>query len=96
VINLSNILDDILIELKKVNKNLEKINSSNYSKEGNDDIPNIMAAKDISNYLRVNISKAYELFHREDFPSLKLGNRYIIPREKFLEWLDKEIDKDKL
>lgn len=90
--NLSNILDDILIELKKINKNLEKINARNYSKEVNDDIPNIMAAKDISNYLRVNVNKAYELFHREDFPSLKLGGRYIIPREKFLEWLDKQTD----
>jgi len=55
-----------------------------------------MAAKDISDYLRVNVNKAYELFHREDFPSLKLGGRYIIPREKFLKWLDKEIDEKQI
>ncbi|MFW5795257.1 MAG: helix-turn-helix domain-containing protein [Bacillota bacterium] len=49
-----------------------------------------MNAKDISNYLRVNVNKAYELFHREDFPSLKFGGRYIISKNKFLEWLDKQ------
>jgi len=89
---LSNILDEILAELKKVNENLEKLNSGGYKDSNGDDTPNIMGAKDISNYLRVNVNKAYDLFHREDFPSMKLGNRYIIPKNKFLEWLNNQTD----
>ena len=84
---LSNILDEILVELKKINQNLEKLNlTGNNNADG---VPDIMNAKDISNYLRVNVNKAYQLFHREDFPSLKFGGRYIIPKNKFLDWLDK-------
>jgi excisionase family DNA binding protein len=87
---MGNILDEILAKLKKVNANLEK---SNFTGNNNDDgVPDIMNAKDISDYLRVNVNKAYELFHRGDFPSMKLGNRYIIPKNKFLEWLDRQTD----
>lgn len=86
---MSNILDEILAELKKINENLEKLN---YIDNNANDVPDIMDARDISNYLRVNVNKAYHLFHREDFPSMKLGKRYIIPKNKFLEWLDKQKD----
>jgi len=91
---MSNILDDILEELQKINKNLEIINSTGFGVDNRaDSLPDILTVKDISKYMRVNLTKAYEFFHREDFPSLKVGNRYLVPKSRFLEWLDERIDK---
>jgi excisionase family DNA binding protein len=90
---MSNILDKILKELKKINKNLEKLNSASFVDNRADDLPDILTVKDVSKYMRVNLTKTYEFFHREDFPSLKVGNRYLVPKSRFLEWLDERIDK---
>lgn len=91
---MSNILDDILEELKKINKNLDKLNSSSFGlNNGADDLPDILTVKDVSNYMRINVNKSYEFFHREDFPSLQVGKRYLVPKVRFLEWLDERIDE---
>lgn len=29
---------------------------------------------------------AYELMHEANFPVLKIGNRLVIPKEKFIQW----------
>jgi len=91
---MSNILDDILEELKKINKNLEKLNSTSFGIDNRvDGLPDILTVKDVSKYMRVNLTKAYEFFHRDDFPSLQVGKRYLVPKNRFLEWLDERIDE---
>jgi len=90
---MSNILDEILKELKKINKNLEKLNSASFVDNRADGLPDILTVKDISKYMRVNLTKAYEFFHRDDFPSLQVGKRYLVPKVRFLKWLDERIDE---
>ena len=58
-----------------------------------DDLPDILTVKDVSKYMRVNLTKTYEFFHRDDFPSLQVGKRYLVPKARFLKWLDERIDK---
>ena len=33
-------------------------------------------------------SSSYELMHETDFPVLKIGNRLVVPKEKFVEWVE--------
>ena len=44
------------------------------------------SASDISQLLGVSISAAYNLFHREDFPTLKIGTRLFVLKDKFHQW----------
>ena len=39
--------------------------------------------------LGVSPSSGYELMHEPDFPMLKVGSRMVVPKEKFVEWLDR-------
>ena len=39
--------------------------------------------------LGVSRSTIYQLIHREDFPTLKIGNRRLIPREGLQRWVRK-------
>ena len=56
------------------------------------DLPLTLTVPEVSEILRINMSKAYELSHRKDFPSMKLGNRIVIPRDAFLRWMEKEVN----
>ena len=36
----------------------------------------------------VSPSSAYELMHEKDFPSLRIGNRLLVPRDQFQIWVE--------
>lgn len=53
-------------------------------------LPLSLRAEDIAAVLNISRSKAYELMHAQDFPTIFLGKRMTVPLPKFLEWLDKQ------
>lgn len=55
-----------------------------------DDLPVILSASDVAAILGISRAKAYQLFHRLDFPTLKLDKRLLVRRELFFQWLDKQ------
>lgn len=55
-----------------------------------DDLPLFLNAETIAKLLGISISSSYELMHEKYFPSLKIGSRLLVPKEKFSEWIDKK------
>ena len=53
-----------------------------------DDLPLFLNAEAVANALGVAPSSAYELMHESDFPVLRVGNRMVIPKEKFIQWAE--------
>lgn len=54
------------------------------------ELPLILSASDVAAVLGISRAKAYQLFHRLDFPTLKLDKRLLVRRELFFQWLDKQ------
>ncbi len=54
-----------------------------------DDLPLFLNAAAVAQALSIAPSSAYELMHESDFPVLKIGNRMIVPKEKFIEWVER-------
>lgn len=52
-----------------------------------DDLPLFLNATTVAKVLGIAPSSAYELIHETDFPVLKIGNRLVVPKEKFVEWV---------
>ena len=52
-----------------------------------DELPLFLNAETVAKVLGVAPSSAYELLHEADFPVLKVGNRMVVPKEKFAEWV---------
>jgi len=50
--------------------------------------PFTMTVKDVAQALGLSVSKTYQLVHTDGFPRLVVGSRVIVPRAKFLEWID--------
>ena len=56
----------------------------------NDQLPCMLNADKIAKYLEISRAGAYELMHSEGFPLIRIGKRLIVPRDKFLEWVDNQ------
>ena len=54
-----------------------------------DELPLFLNAATVAKVLGVSLSSGYELMHEADFPVLKIGNKCVILKEKFVEWVSR-------
>ena len=59
-----------------------------------DELPIFLNARMIANVLGISPTRTYELMNEKGFPKLRVGNRIVVPREKFLVWLEEHITED--
>ena len=52
------------------------------------DLPLFLNAKLVAQVLGVSISTAYELLNDPGFPTLRVGSRMVVPKEKFIQWAE--------
>ena len=55
-----------------------------------DDLPLFLNAELVSQVLGVSISSAYELMHEEAFPAVRVGSRFVVPKDKFRQWVEQQ------
>ena len=55
-----------------------------------DDLPLFLNAKMVAQVLGVSISTAYEVMREPGFPVLRVGSRMVVPKEKFMQWVEKQ------
>jgi excisionase family DNA binding protein len=60
-----------------------------------DELPLFLNAKTLAEVLGIAPSSAYELMHEKDFPVLKVGNRLLVEKSKFKEWIELNTDAEK-
>lgn len=53
-----------------------------------DDLPLFLNAELVAKVLGVSPSSGYELMHEPNFPVLRVGNRMVVPKEKFIRWVE--------
>lgn len=53
-----------------------------------EEIPLFLNANTVAKVLGVSPSTGYELMHEKGFPILKIGNRIVVPKQKFIEWVE--------
>ena len=51
------------------------------------ELPLFLNAKLVAQVLGISPSSGYELLHQQDFPTLKIGNRIVVPKEEFIQWV---------
>ena len=58
-----------------------------------DQLPLMLNAEDIQAVMNISRAMAYQLMHRDDFPTIVIGKRMVVPRDQFLEWLEDSVGK---
>lgn len=70
----------------------EGISSGNYNigvgGKKNELAPLVVTAEEAANMLRISKPKMYNLTRRDDFPTLRIGSKVLIPIEKLKEWVN--------
>ena len=52
------------------------------------ELPLFLNAELVAKVLGVSPASGYELMHEPGFPVLKVGNRMVVPKEKFIQWVE--------
>ena len=58
-----------------------------------DELPMFINVPALSKLFGISQSSCYELMHEKDFPSLRIGNRLVVPKEHFRNWVDTRLRK---
>ena len=53
-----------------------------------DDLPLMLSVPEMAAVLGISRAGAYELAHSEGFPSLTIGSRIVVPKDKLIAWID--------
>ena len=60
-----------------------------------EELPLMMNMTDVAAVLGISRAGAYKLSHDSRFPAFQIGNRIVVSREKFLDWLDRQCEEQK-
>ena len=56
-----------------------------------EELPLFLNADVVAKVLGIAPSSSYELMHEADFPVLKVSSRMVVPKEKFIQWVEEHI-----
>ena len=54
-------------------------------------LPMALNAKQVAAVLGISRAGAYNLMRSEGFPTLRVGNRMIVPKDKLIAWINAQI-----
>ena len=57
-----------------------------------EELPLTLNAHEAAAVLRISKSKVYELAQSESFPSIRIGKRVVIPRDKLIQWINAQAE----
>ena len=54
-------------------------------------LPRALSAEDVAQVLGISRANAYTLMHSKGFPTLKIGKRMTVPKDKLIAWMEKQL-----
>ena len=54
----------------------------------------MLSVPEIGIVLGISRAGAYELVRADSFPKIRIGNRIVVPRDKFIAWIDQQSEVD--
>lgn len=57
-----------------------------------DDLPLTLTVPEVGEVLAISRAKAYDLARSEGFPSMRIGTRILVPRDKLIRWIDEQTE----
>ena len=53
-----------------------------------ENLPAVLNANQLATALGISRAGAYQLLNTESFPTLRIGKRLLVPRDKLVEWIE--------
>ena len=58
-----------------------------------DELPLMLSVPQVADVLGIGRASAYELVRSEGFPTLTIGTRIVIPKDKFIRWIEEKVSE---
>ena len=58
-----------------------------------DELPLMLSVSQVAEVLGIGRTNAYELVKEKDFPSLNIGSRIVVPKDKFIQWIEEKVSE---
>ena len=58
-----------------------------------DELSLMLSVPDVAAVLGISRAAAYELARSKDFPSLRIGTRIVVPKDKFISWINRKVEE---
>lgn len=59
-----------------------------------DELPLMLSVPQVAGVLGISRAGAYELARSQGFPSLTIGSRIVVPKDKFISWIEERVSKN--
>lgn len=59
-----------------------------------EELPAMVNADQLSNALGISRAGAYQLMHAENFPTVRIGRRMLVPKEHLCAWVENQIQSN--
>lgn len=63
-------------------------------REAYESLPDILNAGMLAEALGISRAGAYQLLNYADFPTLQIGKRKLVPKDKLIAWIDRHTGGD--
>lgn len=50
----------------------------------------MLSVKNVADILNISQRLSYTLFHRDDFPAMKIGSRFFVLEDRFNAWIESQ------
>ena len=58
-----------------------------------DELPLMLSVPQVADVFGIGRASAYELVRSEGFPILTIGTRIVIPKDKFIRWIEEKVSE---
>ena len=58
------------------------------------DLPLTLTTQEVGEALGISRAAAYELVRSKGFPHMRIGTRILVPKDKFIQWIDEQTEVD--
>lgn len=59
-----------------------------------DNLPTVLNATQLATALGISRAGAYQLLNTETFPTLRIGKRLLVPKDKLIDWIEQNTGGD--
>ena len=59
-----------------------------------DELPLMLSVPQVAGVLGISRAGAYELARSQGFPSLTIGSRIVVPKDKFISWIEERVSEN--
>ena len=60
--------------------------------KNHEDLPLTLTAPEVGEVLGISRASAYELVRSKGFPSMRIGTRILVPKDKLIAWINEQVE----